>query len=218
MTSHAAKRILHAPPLAAQLQVKHRGCSGGPGSLPRQTWQRRAGSWRPLAASWLSPGWSQPQLTEPCGGARPAASAFTSCSEREQCIVVSNALRDHGSEDKVTVKFINRDGDTMVADGKVGESLLDVVVEKNLDIDGFGACEGTLACSTCHLIFDDDIFQKLDKITDEEMDMLDLAYGLTERSRLGCQICLKKWMDGMTVRVPEAVADVRQTVDMGKNS
>uniref|UniRef100_A0A8C5P9I6 Adrenal ferredoxin n=1 Tax=Leptobrachium leishanense TaxID=445787 RepID=A0A8C5P9I6_9ANUR len=126
--------------------------------------------------------------------------------------------RSFSSEDKVTVKFINRDGDTMVADGKVGESLLDVVVEKNLDIDGFGACEGTLACSTCHLIFDDDIFQKLDKITDEEMDMLDLAYGLTERSRLGCQICLKKWMDGMTVRVPEAVADVRQTVDMGKNS
>lgn len=44
-----------------------------------------------------------------------------------------------------------------------------------------GACEGTLACSTCHLIFEDHIFEKLDSITDEEMDMLDLAYGLTER-------------------------------------
>lgn len=43
-----------------------------------------------------------------------------------------------------------------------------------------GACEGTLACSTCHLIFEDHIFEKLDAITDEEMDMLDLAYGLTE--------------------------------------
>ncbi|KFV00519.1 hypothetical protein N339_11387, partial [Pterocles gutturalis] len=99
-----------------------------------------------------------------------------------------------------------------------------------------GACEGTLACSTCHLIFEDHIFQKLDAITDEEMDMLDLAYGLSEtkcryiydwlglmmmlylKTRLGCQICLKKWMDDMTVRVPEAVADVRQSVDMSKNS
>ncbi|XP_063807659.1 adrenodoxin, mitochondrial [Pseudophryne corroboree] len=128
------------------------------------------------------------------------------------------AARLYSSEDRVTVKFINRDGDTIVAEGKVGESLLDLVVEKNLDIDGFGACEGTLACSTCHLIFEDHIFQQLEQVTDEEMDMLDLAYGLTETSRLGCQICLRPFMNGMIVKVPEAVADVRQAMDMGKNS
>ncbi|XP_034971755.1 adrenodoxin, mitochondrial [Zootoca vivipara] len=122
------------------------------------------------------------------------------------------------SEDKVTVHFINRDGDKLTAQGKVGDSLLDVVVDNNLDIDGFGACEGTLACSTCHLIFEDNIFKNLDAITDEEMDMLDLAYGLTDRSRLGCQICLKKSMNNMTVRVPDAVADARQSMDMSNNS
>ncbi|KAM8820366.1 adrenodoxin, mitochondrial [Eudromia elegans] len=122
------------------------------------------------------------------------------------------------SEDKITVHFINRDGDKLTAKGKPGDSLLDVVVDNNLDIDGFGACEGTLACSTCHLIFEDHIFEKLDAITDEEMDMLDLAYGLTETSRLGCQICLKKSMNDMTVRVPEAVADARQSIDLSKNS
>lgn len=92
------------------------------------------------------------------------------------------------------------------------------MVENNLDIDGFGACEGTLACSTCHLIFEDHIFEKLDAVTDEENDMLDLAYGLTDRSRLGCQICLTKSMDNMTVRVPDVVADARQSIDVGKNS
>ncbi|XP_039085079.1 adrenodoxin, mitochondrial isoform X1 [Hyaena hyaena] len=122
------------------------------------------------------------------------------------------------SEDKITVHFVNRDGQTLTAKGKVGDSLLDVVVENNLDIDGFGACEGTLACSTCHLIFEDHIFEKLDAVTDEESDMLDLAYGLTDRSRLGCQICLTKSMDNMTVRVPDVVADARQSVDVGKNS
>ncbi|KAJ1113712.1 hypothetical protein NDU88_001954 [Pleurodeles waltl] len=120
-------------------------------------------------------------------------------------------------KDEVTVHFINRDGDKLVAKGKVGDSLLDVVVEKNLDIDGFGACEGTLACSTCHLIFDNHVYEQLEPITDEEMDMLDLAYGLTETSRLGCQICLTKAMEGITVRVPEAVADARQAVDAEKN-
>ncbi|KAM5246724.1 adrenodoxin, mitochondrial [Ctenodactylus gundi] len=122
------------------------------------------------------------------------------------------------SEDKITVHFINRDGETLSAKGKIGDSLLDVVVENNLDIDGFGACEGTLACSTCHLIFEDHIYEKLDTATDEENDMLDLAYGLTDRSRLGCQICLTKSMDNMTVRVPDAVADARQSVDMSKSS
>ncbi|XP_026361583.1 adrenodoxin, mitochondrial [Ursus americanus] len=122
------------------------------------------------------------------------------------------------SEDKITVHFVNRDGETLTAKGRVGDSLLDVVIENNLDIDGFGACEGTLACSTCHLIFEEHIFEKLEAVTDEENDMLDLAYGLTDRSRLGCQIYLTKSMDNMTVRVPDVVADARQSMDVGKNS
>ncbi|NXR53618.1 ADX protein, partial [Hippolais icterina] len=81
-----------------------------------------------------------------------------------------------------------------------------------------GACEGTLACSTCHLIFDKDTFQKLDAISDEELDMLDLAYGLTDTSRLGCQVCVKKSMDGVTVRVPTDVSDMRRQLEVGKQS
>ena len=44
-----------------------------------------------------------------------------------------------------------------------------------------GACEGTLTCSTCHLIFSKEVYDSLpDKPTDEELDMLDLAYELTD--------------------------------------
>ncbi|XP_048389461.1 adrenodoxin isoform X1 [Stegostoma tigrinum] len=132
--------------------------------------------------------------------------------------LLSTSARLQSSKDKVSVDFINRDGEKLKAEGNVGDSLLDVVVDNNLDIDGFGACEGTLACSTCHLIFEEPIYKKLDDITDEEMDMLDLAYGLTETSRLGCQICLKKWMDGMTVEVPTDVADAREAKDIGSGS
>lgn len=77
-----------------------------------------------------------------------------------------------------------------------------------MDIDGFGACEGTLACSTCHVVLSLEDFDRLpDEATDEELDMLDLAFGLTETSRLGCQVCVSKELSGITVRVPEGVND-----------
>lgn len=117
------------------------------------------------------------------------------------------------SDNKVTVHFINRDGEKITVKGSPGDSLLDVVINEDLDFDGFGACEGTLACSTCHLIFDEDVYKTLGPITDEEMDMLDLAYGLTDTSRLGCQICLTKSLEGMVARIPESVADIRQSKD-----
>ncbi|XP_005144925.4 adrenodoxin-like [Melopsittacus undulatus] len=131
---------------------------------------------------------------------------------------LQDAHGDSSSSDQVTVHFINRDGERLTATAKEGQSLLEVVINQNLAIDGFGACEGTLACSTCHLIFEKDTFQKLDAISDEELDMLDLAYGLTETSRLGCQVCVKKSMDGLTVRVPMDVSDMRRQLEVGKQS
>lgn len=43
-----------------------------------------------------------------------------------------------------------------------------------------GACEGSLACSTCHVICEPEYFDKMEEPSDEENDMLDLAFGLTE--------------------------------------
>ncbi|RBQ87875.1 hypothetical protein VDGD_20680 [Verticillium dahliae] len=37
---------------------------------------------------------------------------------------------------------------------------------------------------------------------DDENDMLDLAFGLTETSRLGCQVKMTKALDGLTVKLP----------------
>jgi len=114
------------------------------------------------------------------------------------------------SKQMVKVTFILADGDKHEVKAKVGENLLDVIIDNDVDIDGFGACEGTLACSTCHLIFHQADFDKIpDKATDEELDMLDLAYGLTDTSRLGCQVVLTKEMDGLEVSVPSGVADAR---------
>lgn len=98
--------------------------------------------------------------------------------------------------------FVRASGERIKTKGKEGDSLLDVIVNNQIDLDGFGACEGTLTCSTCHLIFSQADYDKLpDKPSDEELDMLDLAYDLTDTSRLGCQICLSKDLNGLEVKV-----------------
>lgn len=75
--------------------------------------------------------------------------------------------------------FIDRDGDELVVDAKVGDSLLEVAKEYDVDLEG--ACEGTLSCSTCHLIVEAEWFDKIpDPITEEEQDMLDMAFELTD--------------------------------------
>lgn len=113
-------------------------------------------------------------------------------------------------QEEVEVTFVRANGERIKAKGKVGDSLLDVIVNSQIDLEGFGACEGTLTCSTCHLIFSQADYDALpEKPGDEELDMLDLAYELTDTSRLGCQIVLSKDLHGLEVRVPATINDAR---------
>ena len=62
-----------------------------------------------------------------------------------------------------------------------------------------------MSCSTCHVILDPVAYAKCDPPSEAECDMLDLAFEPTETSRLGCQIIMKKELDGMTVTIPSGV-------------
>lgn len=95
---------------------------------------------------------------------------------------------------------------TEIVEGEPGQSILEVAHDNNIDLEG--ACEGSLACSTCHVILDQETYDKLEPPTDEENDMLDLAFGLTETSRLGCQIKLSKELEGMRVKLPSATRNI----------
>ncbi|CAM9861910.1 unnamed protein product [Ascophyllum nodosum] len=70
-----------------------------------------------------------------------------------------------------------------------------------------GACGGELACSTCHVVLPKEYYDKLDEKDEEEDDMLDLAWGLTDTSRLGCQIKVTPELEGMLIKVPEDSMD-----------
>ncbi|KAF9205940.1 hypothetical protein BGZ49_003275 [Haplosporangium sp. Z 27] len=104
------------------------------------------------------------------------------------------------------VHFIKPDGEKVTVEANDGESLLDVARANDLDVEG--ACEASLACSTCHLILDDESFDKLEEPSDEENDMLDMAFGLTDTSRLGCQVLMSKELDGLTAKIPSATRNM----------
>merc|ERR1711879_940051 len=88
----------------------------------------------------------------------------------------------------------------------VGKNILEVAHEFEVDLEG--ACEGSCACSTCHVILDDDVYDALPEPSEEEEDMLDLAFGLTETSRLGCQVELGAEHDGMVIQLPSATRNM----------
>jgi ferredoxin, 2Fe-2S len=102
--------------------------------------------------------------------------------------------------------FINPDGTSHEVDAPEGLSVMEIAHRNDIDLEG--ACEGSLACSTCHVVVDKNWFEKLDEATEEEEDMLDLAFGLTHTSRLGCQIKMTKELDGIVVTLPAATRNV----------
>ncbi len=96
--------------------------------------------------------------------------------------------------------FVEQGGARREVDAPLGLSVLEIAHKHGVDIEG--ACEGSLACSTCHVIVDSSWFGKLAKPTEDEEDMLDLAFDLQETSRLGCQIIMTEALDGLVVKLP----------------
>ncbi|XP_030945434.1 adrenodoxin-like protein 2, mitochondrial [Quercus lobata] len=106
-------------------------------------------------------------------------------------------------EETISVTFVDKDGEEQHIKVPIGMSMLEAAHENDIELEG--ACEGSLACSTCHVIvMDMEYYNKLEDPADEENDMLDLAFGLTETSRLGCQVIAKPELDGIRLAIPAA--------------
>jgi len=104
------------------------------------------------------------------------------------------------------ITFIERDGTRREVEAKPGLTLLDIAHQYDIDLEG--ACEGSLSCSTCHLVIGKQWYGRLPAPSEEEEDMLDFASGLTGTSRLGCQIIMDKALDGMEVSLPVQVRNM----------
>ena len=106
-----------------------------------------------------------------------------------------------GTGRKATFTFVNRDGSKTKVEGLYGRTVLEVAHENNVELEG--ACEGSMACSTCHVILEPELFDKLEEPCEREEDLLDLAPGLTDTSRLSCQVKVDERVEGTEIRLPK---------------
>mmetsp|Transcript_596 Transcript_596/g.1841 ORF Transcript_596/g.1841 Transcript_596/m.1841 type:complete len:183 (-) Transcript_596:561-1109(-) len=94
--------------------------------------------------------------------------------------------------------------ETVTVSARVGETLLQTAHRHKIPVEG--ACEGVCACSTCHVILPDDLYDSLIDVgkeaSEDEEDMLDMAPGLTPTSRLGCQVIVTEEMEGVEIKLP----------------
>ncbi|GJN75461.1 Ferredoxin [Purpureocillium lilacinum] len=110
--------------------------------------------------------------------------------------------------EELYVTFIEKDGEEHKFAVSEGDNLLDIAQANDLEMEG--ACGGSCACSTCHVIVvDEDKYDKMPEPEDDENDMLDLAFGLTETSRLGCQVKMTKELDGLVVKLPSMTRNLQ---------
>ncbi|KAH9817589.1 2Fe-2S ferredoxin-type domain-containing protein [Melampsora americana] len=108
----------------------------------------------------------------------------------------------------IKLMFKNHKGELIKeVEGNEGDDIVDLSWEWDLDLEA--ACEKSIACSTCHCIFTREVYDRLPEPTEDEEDMLDLAFGLTDTSRLGCQVKITKEMNGTTITLPSATRNLR---------
>ncbi|KAJ1060123.1 hypothetical protein K5549_004561 [Capra hircus] len=103
--------------------------------------------------------------------------------------------------DVVNVVFVDRSGQRIPVSGRVGDNVLHLAQRHGLDLEG--ACEASLACSTCHVYVSEDHLDLLPPPDEREDDMLDMAPLLQENSRLGCQIVLTPELEGAEFTLPK---------------
>ncbi|XP_063575999.1 ferredoxin-2, mitochondrial isoform X2 [Pongo abelii] len=102
---------------------------------------------------------------------------------------------------RVNVVFVDRSGQRIPVSGRVGDNVLHLAQRHGVDLEG--ACEASLACSTCHVYVSEDHLDLLPPPEEREDDMLDMAPLLQENSRLGCQIVLTPELEGAEFTLPK---------------
>ncbi|KAL2017363.1 hypothetical protein VTK56DRAFT_2286 [Thermocarpiscus australiensis] len=112
--------------------------------------------------------------------------------------------------EELYVTFIDKEGGEHKIAVSKGDNLLDIAQANDLEMEG--ACGGSCACSTCHVIvMDQEYYDKMPEPDDDENDMLDLAFGLTETSRLGCQVVMTPELNGLRVKLPAMTRNLQSS-------
>ncbi|KAG5649837.1 hypothetical protein H0H81_001826 [Sphagnurus paluster] len=195
---HTSRYTARAPHHGTLGSARH-NLRAGPGPGPSTTAPRRA---FPASCSWVS---------QPHGIHSSATGACCMVPGTDERAVDPAARHGHVARPApgtgIKVHFNDAKGNLIrTVEGNEGDDLLSIAHEYDIDLEG--ACEGSVACSTCHVILTPEFYDRLPEPDDEENDMLDMAFGLTDTSRLGCQVVLTRDMDGVTATLPAATRNM----------
>ncbi|KZP10710.1 ferredoxin [Athelia psychrophila] len=187
---------------------------GSPGPLAT-----KAGACRGL---WSVPGasqslhTSQPTLTRMAAIRPKSTPSMTSRASSLTCQTRSmhaTQARWHGDIERpepgtgIKLHFKDSKGNLIkTVEANEGDDVMSIAHEHDIDLEG--ACEGSVACSTCHVVLSPEHYDLLPEPEDDENDMLDMAFALTDTSRLGCQVKLTRALDGMTATLPSATRNM----------
>ncbi|CAD6914627.1 unnamed protein product [Tilletia controversa] len=207
-----------ATALASTSRAAAAGAGAGAGAATLRSWLARQA--RSAASSTARVQAQVPPRRTFLTAAAPGSQRGT-CTEivrladvgRREAGIHTSAVVQHGSFKKpapgtgLKVTFRDASGkDIKTVEANEGDDLLTLAHAYGIDLEG--ACEGSVACSTCHVILDSDVYDALEEPSDDENDMLDLAFGLTDTSRLGCQVKVTKETDGMVAQLPAATRNM----------
>jgi len=106
----------------------------------------------------------------------------------------------------VSVNFITSEKEKIIVEGEIGKTILQIAHENKIGLEG--ACEGGVACGTCHVIFEESMFKKLKPPTQREEDTLDLVFNVQPTSRLACQVLLTKELENANIILPKSTRNI----------
>ncbi|CAJ1345035.1 unnamed protein product [Effrenium voratum] len=126
------------------------------------------------------------------------------CKPRPQQNAGALAMRWHNSRvvdgEPISFHFKLRDGSRKTVCVPSGTTVLEAAHQNQVDLEG--ACEASLACSTCHVILTPENYDQIEEPCEKEEDLLDLAPCLTPTSRLACQVVVDERLKDKEVTLP----------------
>ncbi|CAL1265265.1 unnamed protein product [Larinioides sclopetarius] len=142
--------------------------------------------------------------------------SFTCCEPKWMS---SSAHSDTVDEEELgeEVKFyfkIHKTGEIVEATAREGQTVMGVAVSSDISMEG--ACGGALCCTTCHVIVEDELYDKLPEPHQAEDDMIDAAPFRKLTSRLSCQLCVTKDMEGTIFLLPPGTKNMQVDKDYNR--
>ena len=100
------------------------------------------------------------------------------------------------------ITYVEHSGKLHTIQVQNGLTVMEGAVQNN--IPGIDAdCGGGMACATCHVYVKEEWFDRINKKSEGEDDMLDQAFEPNKFSRLSCQISVSNEIDGLVVNLPK---------------